>query len=395
MKARSSLTVLLGAGLAIALWSSSIQRVDAVTERLFPLLPGSVNANWKGFDGFNAQQQADGLHIGMSGTGAVLAAVSLPADAQLLTIETTSDRAVTGRFLWQTSWDTSGGVFSSPITIVPGSHAVTAVPLHRLSQWNGTITAIGLQLPPSTSIILHGLTFSHFNPLERLIVGMQSFWTMDSYNPTSINFLWGPQIASNPFERLTVYDQSPPQALSGTLFLSVAGLVAVIMLGIVYALRWRTRWNGRALFLRGSAICLISLWLLLDMRMGSEYLQWVATDFRTFISAPAEERTLRERGHFYDFIEFVLPLVHDRTSYAFASFQQWPYLGNLRYFTYPILPSADFEHDDTWVIFRRPDFDIDAQQRVTLNGQPVTPPGRILGRFDDSSFVFRIDSPAP
>ena len=138
------------------------------------------------------------------------------------------------------------------------------------------------------------------------------------------------------------------------------------------------------------AILVLAVWILLDLRMGSEFLSWVAHDNRTYISVPAGSRTFRDRERFYDFADFAAPFVFDRSSYLFFTDREWPYLGNMRYRTYPAIPGNAIDKDDTWVIFHRPDLGVDNAGRITMNGEPVTAPGKILGRFDDSSFVFRL-----
>ena len=138
---------------------------------------------------------------------------------------------------------------------------------------------------------------------------------------------------------------------------------------------------------------LLAAWVLLDLRMGSEYLSWIAHDRTTYIEAPPETRTFRDRKRFYDFASFASPLVSDRKSYIFFGERQWPYLGNMRYLTYPAIPGIDVTHDDTWVIYRRSDVTVSSARQLMIGGEAVTEAGTILGQFDDHSFVFRTDLP--
>lgn len=138
--------------------------------------------------------------------------------------------------------------------------------------------------------------------------------------------------------------------------------------------------------------CLLAVWVLFDLRMGLEFLGYVGSDFSSYISKTESTRVFRDRDRFYDFATFIAPYVGDRDSYIFFAEQQWPYLGNMRYLTYPSIPGIDIERDDTWVIYRRPDVGVDSEGHLTIDGQIVSEPGNILGRFDETSFIFRTNN---
>ncbi len=238
------------------------------------------------------------------------------------------------------------------------------------------VTAFFLSIPALAS----AMTF------EPVIEAGRSFWTFEPERPYSINFLWGPQIGFTEAERGKLYAALRPPYHSGTFALNIAttgALLLMIGIGIMQ------RASRQTIFVRWS-IFVLCAWVFFDLRMGSEFLSWVIHDHQTYITATAGERTFRDRKQFYDFAEFTKPYVTDRASYIFFAKQPWPYLGNMRYLTYPSIPGIDYAHDDTWVIYDRPDIMMDADGRLSTEGIALTEPGTIAGRFDESSFVFRL-----
>jgi hypothetical protein len=134
---------------------------------------------------------------------------------------------------------------------------------------------------------------------------------------------------------------------------------------------------------------------MLDVRMGGEFLSWMQHDAKTYSTVHEGLRTFRNRNRFYDFADMAKELVSDRTDYIFFAEREWPYLGNMRYITYPSIPGNDFDRDDTWVIYRRSDLTVGADGRLMLLDEPVTNPGTVLGQFDENSFVFRVPYAIP
>lgn len=237
-----------------------------------------------------------------------------------------------------------------------------------------------------TAVVISAPALASAMTLEPVIEAGRSFWTFDEARPYSINFLWGPQIGFTEAARGKLYSALPPPYHSGTFALYVAIIGVLLVIIGISIMRTASR---RTLFVR-CGIFLLCTWVFFDVRMGSEFLSWVIHDHQTYITTQAGERTFRDRKQFYDFAEFAKPYVTDRTSYIFFARQPWPYLGNMRYLTYPSIPGIDYKNDDTWVIYDRPDMIVDTDGRLSTEGVVLTEPGVILGRFDASSFVFRL-----
>jgi hypothetical protein len=133
------------------------------------------------------------------------------------------------------------------------------------------------------------------------------------------------------------------------------------------------------------------LWIFYDLRMGSEFFGYLAKDYRTYWSQPIGSRTLRERAFFYDFAEQVRRFSVGEDRYVFVSTQPWPYIGILRYLTYPSVP-ADAEHADgsetAWAIHERPDITLSERGELTENGKVISPQGEIFHEYAPGTFLF-------
>ena len=125
------------------------------------------------------------------------------------------------------------------------------------------------------------------------------------------------------------------------------------------------------------------------LSMDLQFFSWVIDDAREYIHAPYETRTFRDRGGFYDFAAFAQSFISDRTSYIFLAERDWPYLGNMRYLTYPSIPGNAFTKDDLWVIYNRPDIRLNEHNQLISDGVVLSNPGKVLGIFDATSFIFQ------
>lgn len=345
---------------------------------------GSVNASWEGFGAIEMRQEATGilLRTGTS-TGLILTeeAPNFLADTGL--IVATTERPHSLHFAWVFA-DEPERTFSRELELSSGEAQSAAFLLYRHSMWKEGRKKFGLVLPPGSTVLLHRLELHQSSFVDQLFESVKSFWAFDTYRPYSINLLWGPLAVRTPFETNSLYNSVPPSAYPVMKLLNMMMVGSVILL--ILSVRYRKLSSKKALQYGGAIV--LTLWILLDLRMGGEFLSWVIHDHRSFIS-PNSTREFRDRDRFYEFADVVSPLVFDRRSYIFLAEEQWPYLGNLRYVTYPAIPGNAFETDDTWVIYRRPDITVSSDGRLLLDGLVISEPGKVLSRFDVGSFVFR------
>ncbi|MBI3336236.1 hypothetical protein HYZ98_01570 [Candidatus Peregrinibacteria bacterium] len=276
---------------------------------------------------------------------------------------------------------------------IPSSTTPLSIELNVSSfpEWDPNTDRIGFAFPQGTDAILESMEFVGLQWWEHGIVAMQSFWTFDWYKPHSINFVWGPLLTFTPLSKKHMFYQLPPLAYSANIIfytLMIIGAGAAIFYWHAHGRTFKARQKSATGFLMLIAI----LWIGYDIRMGAEWLSYVREDLRTYLLAEESTRTFRERGRFYDFATIASTYLTKDPTYIFLATHRWPYLGAMRYFTYPSIPTEPDQAQfgiDTWVVFDRPDISVDPSEHLVSEGTVVTPPGKVLYQFDDHSFIFR------
>lgn len=315
-----------------------------------------------------------------------------PADA--ITLRVRSVRPVTAHFVWQPT-DGSGetGLYQIPIAIPYTETARDVdVVLSTHSEWDWRTDLMGIVFPPGTELILEEMNVRHWTPMEKLIEGWKSFWTFDDFKPHSINFLWGPLIATNGPARAELYATLPPRSWSATrIFLGI--LFAAGTAGMFLAVVRRNRDLGLGIF----AATFCALWLLFDLRMGAEIVSYAADDLRTYVFADEDERSLRSHGVIYTLFNQVLPEIKKHERYALFSPPGSVVYPNLRYLSYPsvaVLPGQDMTGLTLYVVFGDTGIALDDQSRLTRRAasgtgtEILSPPGAITKRVHESIYLF-------
>ncbi len=372
----------------------------AKDSRTLEFAAGEVNATWEGHGTISMQKQPDGILLSTTGTGFILTRQVLGIFPQAGDVTVSTDLGTGLYFVWIYNDDPDKRPYDVGISVPAGKRVTVPFSLSQHRQWYDKPMQFGLVLPPKTTILLHRIELTQWNFAERLLFGLKALWTFDAERPYSINFVWGPQIAWNPAAIKDLYAYLPPIFTSVTYALNIFLLLCFAVIAAFVFLRGNPQ-DRRKRFLRIALGVLLAGWVLLDVRMGSEFISWVVEDYRTYIAAPANLKTFRDRERFYDFAAFAVPYVFDRQTYVFFADREWPFLGNMRYLSYPAIPGIAYDRDDTWIIYNRPDITLDEQGRVTIGGEAVSLPGRVLGRFDSGSFAFRtyqkpvLPSPSP
>lgn len=358
----------------------------AVQTRMFEFSEGRINTQWLGQGQITMQKNDAGIVLqSTNGTGMLITTLDGAFQPQSGVIRAMAPEPAKFYFGWVHADDPEQATFMIPLSLMTGAPEEKDFSLRDDSTWGPGTKRIAVILPPNTTMLLTQLTLQRWNVFEQTLEALRSFWVFDEQRPYSINFVWGPQIGWNPSERNHLYDLLPPVYQSGTL--TVLTIVIVLIAVLLCIGIWRK--TSKDNIVRWIAVLLLAVWILFDVRMGSEFLSWVVRDYQTYGSKEPGAREFRDRGTFYDFAEFAAPLVADRASYLFFAERPWPYLGAMRYLTYPSIPGID-QNDDTWVVFGRSDLGVNAEGRLTVDGEAATPAGTVLGRFNDDSFVFRV-----
>lgn len=377
-------------------WCAMPQDASAYAKQVFDLRTGEVNADWQGVGDISMQRRGDGIFLTSgAGTGYFLTDTQTTFHPDVAQIVFSAPSVTKVLFVWSFPENPHSKTSFLETTASPVAGGSTLL-LNQSPDWKTGTKRIGLLLPPNSTLLLQRIEFYQWNFSEKLSGFFRSIVTLDDMRPYTINFVWGPYIAWDPLSAEEVYQHLPPLATSATRLINVTIGVVILLLLVgqtKFGRMVRRHVTGRRVF-----VLICGLWLLVDLFMGIQFLSWVRHDQKTYISGVEGIREFRDRKNFYDFAEFVKPLLKDRSRYIFVAESPWPYLGNIRYLTYPSIPAFNIVEDDTWVIYNRPDFQVSDAGQLIVEGDAITQPGQLLGVFDDGSFVFRslfLDPPRP
>ena len=256
------------------------------------------------------------------------------------------------------------------------------------NNWNPYTTEIGFAFPAGAHVLIRTIRFSSSNFFEKGAMVFRSFWEFDQYAPYTINFLWGPRIAMNTAELAQMYKHISPRIPSINLLFYI--LILVVTVPLIFRVFTGKTERDKALLLVLSLTG--ALWLIYDIRMGTEFVTYAVHDYQTYVSKPIRERVFRVRSGFNAFSELIQPYIKDEEDYVFLPRLE-PSVDFLRYDTYPALPVKPEQAKEStryWAIFERPDVLIDEEGQLIIGGEVQTPPGEIVEILDNDSFLFRV-----
>lgn len=355
----------------------------AKTSTLWDFRDAASIQTWQGDAGIQAAIVEEGFAIRTTNT----AGISTPLNRtryDALKITYASQRDTNINIAWPKE-PGSQEQFIATIFLPRSSRPQTiAHDLTHYREWKGSASKLGIVFEPGTEITLQSVELVSFNLFEKLGSALMSFWSFDRIRPSSINFLWGPRVASNPILRDTMWLSAKPYGMSGMWFVYI-----VIGCGCGLVL-WKRGKIQQRVFLKSCCMLLAACWILLDLRMGAELISYARSDRDRYIYRDVGHRLFRERGMFGDFAKNVDAIVQDGQDYVFLADQRWPYLGLMRYETYPSIPvhfDRDLSEIDIWAVYQRSDIGITDQNEIVLGDTVVSAPGQVTDVFDHDAFT--------
>lgn len=339
----------------------------------------------------------NGIRIFSSAPGAITRSLALPHSVDVIEIMYVSRAGGTLSFVWRKPNTKSNQYYQIPITLKPGSSSqtFTLVP-GAVGNWTSHPAAIGFQIPAGVDVTFNTVTLRGWSRAEKLAEAIRCFWTPDTLMAHSINFFWGPLLCSSPQARENLYRSQPPVAHSG-----MRVLYGILIIGtLVFALqRWRAhgRWR-KGTFLRRMLLLTLGLWIILDIRMGAEFLRNWKIDLDSYLTKPVGQRVFRTIRFLPDFATASLGVLSDQPRYVLLSPSTVTIMNFMHYQTYPSVPTAGPEEGSgasLWLVYDRPDLAIDAQGRIVEDGAPLSPPGSVVHEFMKGTFIFRVKPVSP
>lgn len=326
-----------------------------------------------------------GLAISTETQGQLVKVSDIKHHVDAISITYISPSGGQGVFFWRAPGMAEEEVYQIPMTFTQSTTQQKVIlNMSKVSKWDARSDRIGFILNANTQLVLQEMSFSGPSILDKIIFPLKTFFKFDITHAYSINFLWGPLMTYSQEQLDTMYSQVPPNGDSWNkafYALLAAGLVLVLLL--------------KKLFHKNSIVAFFimvaALWMVYDLRMGTEFISFARTDVRTWWSKPLELKDFRDRSSFTAFAQTAAPFTKDKENYVFIASHGWPFWGSMQYEAYPALPisyEADTTGIDTWIIFNRKDITVNEEGRLVLNQEPISPPGDIMMNFQPGSFIF-------
>ncbi len=361
----------------------------AMSQTVWNFENGQVPGQWNVGGMGQPVQNADGIVLGGMQEASFISKGLLPQHVQAVRVTLQSPVTVQVALAWHVAGTDNGNLYPLPFVLAGGEFRTMDLNVEAFPQWeSGKVDALGLLLPPGSQVTLKEIRLQGWNPLERAIETLKSFWRFDEYLPNSINFVWGPVITFNPVATQELFTTQPPRGRSGVWVLYGVCLVCA---GGAWL---RARRKGRDVSWTRVAACVAAVWLLFDLRMGMELLSYAAHDWSTYIHPkPGTERTFRSYYTVNDVAERLEPYLQDQPSYVAIGPDKSPFYTLFGYYLYPHLPLRP-EHGSgasVWFVYERGDISLTTDGRIAVGDTPVSRPGTVLERFSPQSFVFRVN----
>ncbi len=309
-------------------------------------------------------------------------------DAVILTIQTARDMEAV--LLWQEINIAVKGYNQLPFVLEKSdAPQVVDIDLSTLSIWNSRAPEFGIGIPKGAQVLIEKMEFVSYNPIEKIFHGALSLWKFDVYAPQAINFLWGPWLNFNPIARADMYLMDPPLGNSGMWVVYI--ILAIFGLRAGKNIVKHNQPQAKALVAFLTVVgC---LWIVLDLRMGSEILSYALTDWRDHVLKNPGERNARKHRSFHDTAEDAIPTLTSSGSYFFKGPGKTIYFSAMRYLTYPVKPvqsGPNLENTTYGLIFGTNDAVInDSGQLITSDGILHPGPCSIEKEYRDYSFLLR------
>lgn len=265
------------------------------------------------------------------------------------------------------------------------------IPITDDPHWDWTSDQIALGFPAGADIVIQRISWQRYSTMEKLQEAWKSFFTFDDFRAYSINFLWGPLLASNPVGTATLFDNLPPTAWSiDRVFYAL--LAIALAVGIVFwAFDRNARGRQKVVFCFWGMFLLI--WIVFDMRMTAELISYAVDDFHQYVLPDDSRKEFRTHDDLYTVLAALMPTIKQYDRYVALIVPQSPTYSNLRYQSYPsvpVFPDADTTGIKLWVVIKRNDIKVSSGALVDANGAVLTPQGSVIQRYSDNSFLFAI-----
>ncbi len=350
----------------------------------------------EGFETFNfasVQLRDEGLALSAEADGQLVHVSDIRHAVDIVSITYTSLTGGTGIFFWRAPGMEANDVYQIPIDFAQSTSPQDLVlDLTQINVWDARSDRMGFVIHAGTQITLHHVDLSGPGIFDRIWYPLKTFFNLYDAKASSVNFLWGPLMTFGEYQLEHLYSTVPPSGYSWNIVFYL--VLAIALAAALVAGKLKKTARPLALF----CMLFAGLWLLYDLRMGSELIGFAQEDMQTWWSQPPELKSFRDRRSFTEFTQLVPKLLEGQSRYVFVASQGWPFTGSMRYATYPALPLSLEEYQamdpeeqkaiTQWIVYDRTDIKMDADRQLTLDGVPISTPGGVIMSFEPGSFMF-------
>ncbi len=365
--------------------------VHAESTTVWEFSQARVPGQWTVKDLTSVKPSMEGLHVQTQREGLVWRAVELLHPIDVVTVTLTSSAPIEANLLWKARGDPPGRLAQFAFAVEQANVPVTIDIIPGTTrQWNPSTTELGFSFPKGADVVIHDVRLRGWSVGEKFLEGIKSFWVFDTFRPYSINFLWGPLLGFSPPAREQLFQRLPPLAISAVrIFYALLLLLGIGGIVLVLITRGSPRVKRYALTTFGGTF--IAVWLLFDVRMGLEILNYARTDMQTYVRPPIGRKKLRTHGDFYDIAQQAMPMLRAVPRYALITENDSPFYQNLRYMTYPalpIVPGNDLSNISLLLVLHRPDIVVHDNRVILQTGETVAADGRVIADYGSGSFLY-------
>lgn len=234
----------------------------------------------------------------------------------------------------------------------------------RLPFFEEDITDLGLNFKSNSpsEVIIKKITLEK-NPSSSVIIqAVKDYFTVAPYSPFTVNLIPTPR----------VFGYSAGAYL----------LPLVIALLILFFVMPKAR-----VF---AGICLLMLWIGLDLRMGYEFLEHRLYDNKTYVEAKTQDRYLRSYSDFYTFADFVSHNIKTGSTINFFNEHSSHFSRILQYLVYPSVISDAGSDQEYQIFYKASGLTFNEEDsRLYIDGEVITNPGEIIAEFKPGSIIFK------
>lgn len=235
----------------------------------------------------------------------------------------------------------------------------------RLPFFAAPINDLGVNfytLEPS-DIVISEMSLAKSNFGQSAVRAIKDYFLVAPYSPFTVNLF--------PTPRIFGYS---------ALLYFLPGLILLLWL-LVKSKKWY----------QPAALILISVWVLIDLRMGYEFLIHNIEDYKTFVAPEQSDKVLRTYGDFYQFADWLAQeLKQEARAVNYYNFGSAHFPRLLQYLVYPIKVDPDKQDSKTYVVYNRTDIFYNTDdKRIYQLDQPLSQPGEIVATYNQDSFIFQ------